>query len=226
MNHFYWSFNDGTCNPADRWKKPFLYGVIASWEFTLCFKSHHSRTQTFSVHIYSRVDYKQNGSARCLTDPRGLITGNRVYRVGREECHVLRFEQCVLLKLCFKHPSVFCCPERFSLPAWTPASPRTGSWHIGKHRQGNTATNRTKIIIISLLEPEEGWGTNAGFWKYTLTLPQADFGRSVFCFPLLSCSSSSASPHVLHKHTVQHHVTWCPSCSCKSFRSLQTSDCS
>lgn len=133
----------------------------------------------------------------------------------REECHVLKFEQCTLLKLCFKHPSVFYCPEQFSLPAWTPASPCAGSWHIGKHRQGNTATNRTKIIIISLLEPEEGWGTNAGFWKYTLTLPQADFGRSVFCFPLLSCSRSSASPHVLHKHTVQHHVTWCPSCSCR-----------
>ncbi len=33
-----------------------------------------------------------------------------------------------------------------------------------------------------------------------LTLPQADFGRLVFCFPLLSCSNSSARPHELNKH--------------------------
>lgn len=98
--------------------------------------------------------------------------------------------------VCFKRPSASSCPARSSLLVWTLASPRTDSWHIGKRRQGNTATNKWKLLFGHNREARDIYIN-----KSILTLPQADFGRLVFCFPVLSCSNSSARPHELHKHT-------------------------
>lgn len=57
------------------------------------------------------------------------------------------------------------------------------------------STDRMKVSMSSLIRGDRN--------QSTLTLPQADFGRLVFCLPLLSSSSSSARPHVLHRASHQ-----------------------
>lgn len=78
------------------------------------------------------------------------------------------------------------------------------SWHIGKHRRGNTAA----VLRRREGKKEESEQTFCLLPEHklviTLTLPQADLGRLVFSFPLLSSSNSSARPHVLHKQRTSH----------------------
>ena len=165
-----------------------INGIILSAHFQVSFKSlkweHQQKTRRL---ISASSDV-------------GWLISDAVKSSGwkRKECNVWKHEQQSCETCSFKHPSACCCPERSSLLVWTPASPGTDSWHIGRHRQGNTAADKTGVVISSAFPSDtlhETWSNRI------LTLPHADFGRLVFCCPLLSCSNSSASPHVLHKRT-------------------------